>query len=67
MSDPKDRKLALEVAQKAYNRRRSKQFEFMKLWRNGSLTGIEALDRIVELEKIIFVEKEDFQKGKDKK
>lgn len=67
MSNTKNDKRAQEIARKAQVRRRDKQYEWMLRWRKGEITGLECLEKISELENIVFVETEDFRpqpKGK---
>lgn len=61
MSDTKNEKLAKEIAKKAQERRTDKQYEILLQWRNGKITGLEAIRGVVELETLVFVDKEDFR------
>jgi hypothetical protein len=54
---------AKEIAKRVQERRREKQYDIMCSWRDGLVTGIIALDKIVELESIIEVFPEDFKQG----
>lgn len=67
MSDNKNDKRAKEIAKKAQDRRTDKQYELLLQWRNGKMTGLECIRKVVELETLVFVEPEDFKpkpKGK---
>ena len=60
MSDDKRREAAKKIAQEVQERRRQKQYKVMCDWRDGIGTGLAAIEKIVELERIIDVRPEDF-------
>lgn len=46
---------ARQVLEEATKERRLRQYSEMKKWDIGKITGIECIENIIELEKIIFI------------
>lgn len=59
MSKNLNKDVAKRIAEEAFDVRRELQFNQMMNWKDGIITGMEAIEEIVELEKLIIV-KEKF-------
>ena len=57
---------AKKIANEVLKRRRDAQYAAMLEWKNGKITGIQCIEKIEDLSKMIFVEKTDFQPQKEK-
>jgi hypothetical protein len=60
-------KLVKTIVDNTIEKRRDLQFEEMKRWDSGKITGIEAIENILQIEKLIFFnmkESKDELKGK---
>ncbi len=62
-----DKSNAKELQKISLEARRSIQFSVLKNWDKCKITGRQAIESIIELEKIIFMKKEDIQRIKDGK
>lgn len=47
-------KLVKTIVDNTIEKRRDLQFEEMKRWDSGKITGIEAIENILQIEKLIF-------------
>lgn len=47
-------KLVKTIVDNTIEKRRELQFQEMKKWDSGKITGIEAIENILEIEKLIF-------------
>lgn len=45
------------IKERSLDKRRDLQFHILVDWNNGKLTGDECIERIVELEKLVFLDK----------
>ena len=60
-------KLVKTIVDNTIEKRRDLQFEEMKRWDSGKITGIEAIENILQIEKLIFFnmkESKDELRGK---
>lgn len=55
MSKDENKEVAKRIADEAFDIRRELQFNEMLEWKEGNLTGMEAIDRILDHEKVIIV------------
>lgn len=55
MSNPPGRIKKTELLDKSTLERRHRQYEELKKWDLGHTTGLQCIENIIELEKIIFV------------
>lgn len=56
---------AKKIAKEVLKRRRDAQYAAMLEWKNGKITGIQCIEKIEDLSRMIFVEKTDFQPQKE--
>lgn len=64
MSKNLNTEVAKRIAEEAFDIRRELQFNQMMNWKDGIITGMEAIEDIVQLEKLIIV-KEKFSYYRD--
>ena len=55
MSNPPNRVKKTELLDQSTIERRNRQFEELKKWDLGHTTGMQCIENIIELEKIIFI------------
>jgi hypothetical protein len=55
MSNPPNRVKKTELLDRSTLERRNRQYEELKKWDLGHTTGLQCIESIIELEKIIFI------------
>lgn len=55
MSNPPKHPLAKDLQERSLEERRQRQFLQLKNWDMGKITGVQCIENIVNLEKIVFL------------